>query len=201
MKQQSLLFFIVFLVSCATQPLPPPPATSATKALWTTHQKQLSAIKSWHLNGRIAVITTTENWTANVHWHQRAATYQLVFKAPLGQSTMSLEGNPNRVVMRTTDGKEIVENNPDVLIAKVMDLQIPVTGLYFWIRGIPAPRSTPKQYQLDEAGYLYSLQQDGWQISYKRYITVAGMSLPDKIFLENKHFKVKIAVSHWNLTP
>jgi len=125
----------------------------------------------------------------------------LVFKAPLGQSTMSLEGNRYRVVMRTTDGKEIVENNPDVLIAKVMDLQIPVTGLYSWIRGIPAPHSTPKQYQLDEAGYLYSLQQDGWNISYKRYITIAGFTLPDKVFLENKHFKVRIAVSHWDLTP
>lgn len=202
MKQKLLLFSIIFfLVSCATQPALPPPATPVTKSLWETHYKQLNAIKSWHMNGRIAVITATENWTANVHWQQRASTYQLIFKAPLGQSTMSLEGNQYRVVMRTTDGEEIEENNPDVLIAKVMDLHIPVTGLYFWIRGVPAPRPVAKQYRLDEAGYLYSLQQDGWKIAYKRYVDVAGISLPDKIFLENKHFRVKIAVSRWDLSP
>lgn len=197
MKRGLFLVCCVLLVGCPATPLKPS-TTPATKALWKTHQEQLGAIKAWHLNARIGIVTQRENWTANVHWQQNPLTYTLIFKAPLGQSTMSLTGDPRRVVMRTTDGEEIEESNPDVLIAKVLELPIPVTGLYFWIRGIPSPHPIPK-YQLNEAGYLYSLQQDGWDIAYKRYTEIGDIALPEVIFLENQHFEVRIAVSQWDL--
>lgn len=200
MKLIRVLILSAILVSCATQQTaPPPPATKETQALWEKNRTRLNAITTWHMNGRIAIVTEKGNWDANVHWQQHVSTYELIFKAPLGQSTMSLEGRANRVVMHTSEGETFVESNPDRLIAKTMDIVIPVTGLQFWIRGIPAPQPAPAQYLLNETGYLYSLQQDGWTISYKRYTDIANLKLPDKIFLENGRFKVKIAVSQWNL--
>jgi outer membrane lipoprotein LolB len=151
----------------------------------------------WQLNGRIAIAKEDEHWTAHVYWHQRDADYQIRFNAPLGQGVMLLQGNEGGVMMRTADNQTLVASNPDALVVKAIKLEIPVSGLYFWIRGLPGP--TALNYQLNEAGYLYHLQQDGWDIEYGNYVNAGEVALPAKIYLENKRVKVKIVISQWDV--
>jgi outer membrane biogenesis lipoprotein LolB len=54
-------------------------------------------------------------------------------------------------------------------------------------------------YQLDNNGRLSLLQQADWMITYERYQPVKGVSLPSKLALENKEFKVKIVVALWEI--
>ncbi|OQW94581.1 MAG: outer membrane lipoprotein LolB [Beggiatoa sp. IS2] len=195
-------FILLFLAGCAELPLPPAVISPAMQSLWQANQVRLATVNRWRLNGRIAILTENEDWTANVHWQQQDKMYQLVFKAPLGQTIMSLEGQPENVIMRTSKGETFDARDADSLIVKVMNLEIPVTNLYFWVRGIPAPEPQPTDYRLTEDGHLYSLQQAGWNVAYKRYLDIQGVTLPDKLFLENSRFKVKIAVSEWEIgTP
>jgi len=119
---------------------------------------------------------------------------------PLGQGAMLIKGNDEGVVMHTANKETFTANNPDALVADVLKLEIPVTGLRFWIRGVPSSKSSPTWYTLNEAGHLHRLRQDGWEIVYKRYANVHGINLPNKIFLENDEFQVKIIISQWNIT-
>jgi len=182
-----LLILVVLLLSSCVQ-LPPLPPISA---------KQLD---SWRLNGRIAISTENDSWTAKVFWRQQGAAYQLRLNTPLGQGAIMLEGDDKGVVMRQADKKTIRAANPDILIAKVLKVELPVTNLHAWIRGLPAPNSSPQWYTLDNAKrHMHSLRQDGWEIDYKKYMKVQGIDLPKKIFLENNRFKVKIVISRWEI--
>ncbi|MDY6992116.1 MAG: lipoprotein insertase outer membrane protein LolB [Pseudomonadota bacterium] len=195
-----IFILTVNMSGCALiPPSPPPPASPATHALWQTHQAQLRTLTAWRLNGRIAITTEQDNWTAHVHWQQHEQEYRLRFNAPLGQGALLLEGNEQQVMMHTAEQKTYIAENPDALILKTLNLAIPITGLHFWIRGLPKPKQLPSAYRLYEHGYLYSLQQDGWHIEYSRYIPNNTIELPSKIFLDNGQFKVKIVISSWDI--
>jgi len=172
------------LSGCA--PLSPMPSLPA-------HQ-----LDSWRLNGRIAISTQENSWTANVHWQQKGPVYQLRLNAPLGQGALLLSGNESGVVMQTANNKVFKARDPDALMSKVLKLHLPVTSLHFWIRGLPTPQPAPQWYQLNERGHLHRLRQNGWEVEYGRYVNFQGIWLPKKIFLENHQFKVKIIISNWD---
>lgn len=196
-----ILFLTLSISGCALMPPPvPPPASAATRTLWKTHQQQLQTLTHWRLNGRIAITTEQENWTAHVHWQQHGSYYRLRFNAPLGQGALLLEGNEHQVMMQTAEQKTYTAENPDALILQTLNLAIPITGLHFWIRGVPKPEQHSPPYRLYEHGYLYHLQQDGWEIEYSRYIANNTVELPSKIFLDNGQFKVKIVISSWDIS-
>jgi outer membrane lipoprotein LolB len=180
------LFLMVLLLSSCAQ-LPPLPKMSA------------SQLVSWHVNGRIAISTHTDSWTANVFWQQQGPVYEIRLNMPLGQGVMSLRGDDKGVVMRTANNKTFTARDPDVLVAQVLKLYIPVTALHSWIRGIPVSQPSPQWYTFDEAGRLHRLRQNGWEIVYKRYIKVQGFDLPNKIFLENDRFQIKIVIYKWDI--
>ncbi len=180
------LFLLLLLSGCLTLPqLPEMPA------------KQLN---SWQINGRIAIITKNDSWTAKFNWLQQDTTYKIRFSNPLGQGAIFLSGNDTGVMMRTADNKVFNATDPDTLIADVLKLHIPVTNLHFWIRGIPTPKSSPQWYSLDKVGRLLTLRQNTWEIEYGRYVNVHNINLPKKIFLTGEEFKVKIIVDKWNIT-
>lgn len=176
---------LLLLSSCVSlPPLPPIPA---------------GQLNRWQLQGRIAVSTQEDHWNAKVYWQQQGQTYQLRFNNPVGQGVIRLDGNQQQVVMQTADNKRFVANNPDTLVAETLQVNIPVTHLNFWIRGVPSPQPSPSNYQLNTAGQLTSLQQDNWQIEYKNYVKVQQFYLPQKLFLENERFQVKIVITQWEL--
>jgi outer membrane lipoprotein LolB len=182
-----LLILVVFLSACVSLPkLPPSPA---------------SQLDAWRLKGRIAISTDSENWTASVYWQQQDSTYQLRLNMPLGQGALLLEGDEKGVIMRTADNKTYKAANADALMSDVLKLDLPVTNLRFWIRGLPAPHSAPDRYLLNDKKQLRHLQQDGWFITYLHYVNVEGIVLPKKMFLENQSIKVKIAILEWAINP
>ncbi len=199
MKSITLLFTFLLILwgGCAHLP---PPQTAETRALWQTHQLELSQVKDWYLEGRIAVTNLEDNWTANVYWQQQADQYELRFNAPLGQGGLLLIGDQNGVAMRTSKAETFYATTPEALIAKTLRLEIPLSHLYFWIRGLPVPALPIAQLFLNEEGYLYHFQQDGWRIDYQRYSNDSGITLPSKIYLENERFRVKIVISQWKLS-
>jgi len=194
-----LITWILLLLLAGCAHLPPPP-TAETQALWRVHQAELSQVKSWNLEGRIAVATLEDNWSAKVYWQQQADQYELRFNAPLGQGGLLLVGDPGGVVMHSSKGETFTAPTPETLIAKTLRLEIPVTHLHFWIRGLPVPGLPTSQLLLNEEGYLYRFQQDGWNIDYQRYFNDTEITLPGKLYLENDRLKVKIVISQWKLS-
>jgi len=186
---------VYLLAACAPAFKQPSPQQQAA---WQTHQVQVSNINRWQLNAHFAIASESEAWSARVYWQQHPADYALRFTAPLGQGVMRLRGNPNGVQLQTAQQQTLYADSPETLLQQATDLTIPISYLYYWVRGLPAPDS-PARYALDAQGRLQRLQQADWTVEYATYAEVANIDLPRKLFLQNPEFQGKIVISEWLL--
>ncbi len=196
MKLTLIGLLLLGVVACA--PTPPKP-TALGMALWGTHKAQLEQIERFQLKGRIGIQTEDDSWTANVFWQQHPVAYQVRFTAPMGQGGMLLEGTPAGVILRTSENKTYTAADPDSLMSEVLKLPLPVSYLYYWIRGVPVPMVEIEDQLPDENGYLYSLKQAGWSIQFDRYQAVQNLQLPGRLFLNHEQLDVRVVVSQWDI--
>ncbi len=189
-----IILIINFLIaSCANLP-----SQKVLQPLWETHQKTMQHIDKWKLNGRIVINDEKNAWNARVTWLQQATDYQLVFNSPLG-GAMRLIGSQQQVIMQTADNETFSAETAEQLVRDVLNMEIPVQNLYYWIRGMPAPSHKKLYYVLNEKGQLQLLEQQGWTVDFKRYAYVSSLAIPDKIFLYNNDYRLKIVINKWQL--
>ena len=179
---------VVILISgCST--LSMPGASVPDNPAWQIRQSELQTVTDWTLAGRISVIQGDQGWHANLLWEQEDARYRLDLVGPFGQGRVNIEGRGDRVRMQTADGQILTADDPETLLAQALDIQLPLNGLRYWIRGLPAPGSDVRP-TIDSEGRLAQLQQDGWQIDYSRYDQVADYQLPVRIRAERGQDRV-----------
>ena len=184
------------LTSCASlshETLSTPQQNAPT---WENRATTLSQVQNWHLNGLLAIRTPQNAWTGHWQWQQNAKTYTISLYGPLGTNSIQLTGAPHSVLLETSDGKQFSSTSPEELLEKQLGLQLPVSNLYYWVRGLPAPGMSAQK-QLDASNRIKTLIQQGWRIQYVNYISVNQLDLPSKIVLNNATLNVKIVINQW----
>jgi outer membrane lipoprotein LolB len=166
--------------------------------LWAARQVDLAMLRAWDIAGRLGIQTAHEGWHIGFRWQQATDLYHIVLSNPLGQTSGELQGNPQGVTLLLGDGRSVSANDPEQLLAQQFGWRVPIKGLYFWVRGLPAP-GVAEAHALDEEGRLQWLEQSGWRISYRRYGNFFGKTLPTKIFLDNDDLKVRLVIDEWTL--
>src|SRR5512143_3466356 len=114
MKHLIVLLLLASLAGCAVTP-PRTPAASPEQA-WQERQQQLQPLKLWQLTGRLAIQSGDDGFSATLIWRQENEKYRMQLVAPLGQGSLQLEGDDQKVELRTSDGKSAVSSDPDTLI-------------------------------------------------------------------------------------
>ena len=138
-------------------------------------------------------------WSATLQWHQQQQEYFLRLIAPLGQGTYEITGNNDAVFLRTAKNEVLKANNPESLMEGTFGWSVPLTGLIYWLRGLPEPGTKAEVFSLDEQGRITDLSQSGWRVTYSSYNNTGGLELPDKISLENDKLKVRLVIKHWKI--
>lgn len=198
LKLYFLLFLIANLAGCATAPNDHHPMMT-----WPERATVLSGIKNWNIDGVIAVRTSAgsagnEGGSANLQWQQKNKNYTILIFGPLGADLTQLSGQPGHITLETANGKKITASSIEQLLTQQTGWQLPVSNLYYWIRGLPVP-GQPAQKQFDPYFHLVKLNQQGWTVRFLRYTTTHQVDLPTKILLENWRMKIKINISQWQL--
>lgn len=194
MNKIYLLILLAFLAGCSDIPL----RTESDIGL----QNQREQIKSWDLKGRLSLTSEKESGTVTFHWTQDQERYLMRFIAPLGQGTFALRGGEgDGVYLLTAKNKILHADDVETLLKQSVGWHVPVSGFRYWVRGLPEPGVELAGQQFDTQGRLIEMQQVDWKISIKRYIDVDGVDLPAKIFMHNDHFKLKLIVQIWDITP
>ncbi len=175
----------VFLAGCA-----------ATPATHTTLSD--AAGPNWQFNGRVSLTRGEEGWHASLSWLERQDHYQLQVSGPLGQGAFQLTGSNDGVLLVDADGKTYSARDADALLSHVTGWTLPVTGMRYWVRGLPVP-SVAAQATRDEQGRLARLDQSGWTITYSRYQSDAVAALPAKLQLVHDDISVRLVIDHWQL--
>jgi len=185
---------LALLAGCAT------PVETATHPAWPARQRALAALRDWSVNGRLAVTTAQEGWHVSLYWVQQGPVYSIDLIGPLGQGRVRIQGDAQGVALRTADGQFQRATDADELLERAVGVRIPLNGLLYWVRGLPAP-GQPDSLALDEQGRLSRLEQGGWQIDYLDYMPVAPLELPRRIRATQGEIKVQVIVNEWSLAP
>ncbi|MCE3238416.1 MAG: lolB [Gammaproteobacteria bacterium] len=193
LKLYFLLLIIAWLSGCATAP----PEHYQTMR-WQERIKKLSHFQNWNMNAVVAVRTYpgNEGGSANMQWHQQNKDYTILLFGSLGLDLIKLSNQQGHILLETANGKKITAPTVEQLLAQQTGWQLPVSNLYYWIRGLPVPYQ-PAHQQFDQYFHLTQLNQQGWMVTFLRYTTVNHIDLPTKILLENSRIKVKINISQW----
>lgn len=188
MKFLAGLLAVLLLAGCATTPSP-------------RSSQPAAALTAWQINGRVSLTRGEEGWHAGLLWQTQADTFYLRISGPLGQGGFQLNGDARGVVLVDAEGQTYAARDADALLADVTGWQLPVTGLRYWIRGLPQPAAGQAQMTRDETGRIRRLEQSGWTINYQRYQLVGDVLLPAKLQLVHADISVRIIIDQWELPP
>lgn len=196
--QLRVVIAVALLVGCSTPPKDIHPIAHVGVA-WEKRKARLYEMRSWGMSGRIAVRIENKGWQAGLNWRQQEENYDLDLLDPFGRVVAKLKGRSKGVILTTVKGERAWASNPEALMKKLLGYSFPVSGLGYWMRGIPDPHIDIESLQLDSAGRLSELKQSGWQVDYQRYRDANELTMPAKLSLVNPGIRVKLVVSTWQL--
>jgi outer membrane lipoprotein LolB len=166
---------------------------------WDAHQASVMALNNWYLQGRVAVSTEDDGWTATLQWTQSNDAYVIRIIAPFGQGTYELQGQPGNVVMRAPK-RVMIAKDPETLMQSNLGWTLPLAGLRFWVRGLPDPAKPATKIRVDDQGRLTELDQGGWHIDVLGYVRRGTIDLPEKLYISARQLEVRLAVKQWETT-
>lgn len=192
-----LASLLIFLNACSQQTIVSP----YQQAAWDEHRHQLVQLQDWNITGRVGLYTNDEAWPGDILWKQVGSQYDMRIIAPLGAGTLRVHSVEGGVLLEhSSNPTPYFSAEPEALLKKQFGWEMPVRHLRYWMTGIPSPLipiSGPMD--LNAQGYLNSLKQSGWLISFKRYKKIAGYTLPVKVLLEHQDLSIKIVIRKWQI--
>jgi len=200
------LLFMVLLSACATQPAAPLLNAEALDRLWDSRQAQLSGLAGWQMNGRVAVKSSEDSWSASLSWQQQAESFDISFSSMLGQRMAQLKGDELSASLYLPDDRVLSAANVSDLLDDELGWSVPMDGLRYWLVGLPAPElesgpalaAAPQLNKgLDEWGRLQWLEQSGWRIEYQRYRPAGTLEVPKKMVLTRDDLRVRFVIDRW----
>ena len=192
MKLIKACCLVLLLTGCAAIPV------SETELSGRTYSPAHAAVENWRFSGRVSLTRGEEGWHAGLTWQEHTGEYQLKVMAPLGQGAFQLTGNTAGVVLQTSAGQRYAALDADSLLADTTGWTLPVSGLRYWVRGMPAP-GADSAITIDDQDRLIRLRQSGWDINYERYQLVAGSHWPAKLRLATDAVSVRLIIDNWQV--
>jgi len=191
------LLLPVLLTACSTLP----ELTTTTPVNWHDTLEQRQQIGSWKIQGRLGVQTEDDGGSLDLFWTQKNESYNIRLIAPMGQGTILIYGNAQGVRIRTAEGEQYSED-ADALLASSLGVKVPVTGMRYWLRGLPMKNKTIVKQSWNMQGQLYKLVQDDWNVKMSNYKKVGKHQLPHDFSLsrdDRPELGIRLLIRRWTL--
>jgi outer membrane lipoprotein LolB len=146
-------------------------------------------------DGRISARHGSEGVTAAYHWQHAPPRDDVELASPLGQMVAELTGDASAgyARVRLSDGRTAEAGDWTTLTRQALGVPLPIAGLGAWMRGGPHAASS-HQAEVDAAGRVQLLRQDGWEIVY----TYAGDARrPSTLRLRYPDVEVRLSVDRF----
>lgn len=190
---------VLLLAACAAVP------RQDSVEPWPQRVERLSALKEWELRGRVALRTEdNQGGQASLSWQFRDARHVIVLRGPLGGGLMRLQQDRDGAYLQDAERREYRAASAEELLFSVAGWRIPISGLEYWIRGLPAPSEIAFQ-EWDEYGRLARLQQSGWDVQFLEYSQSGEYVLPSRLDVilpaldRSARVEARIVVEEWLL--
>ena len=158
----------------------------------------MAKYNDWDMHSRAAIKLEGGAYNIGVRWQRDPDSFMMLLEAPFGRGVFSLESKPGVAYrLRLPDGRVFENLNAEALLEDVIGWSLPISGLDYWIRGMPRPGSV-YSHRVRADGRTRSIKQDQWNISYLDYFEQQEHpDLPRKIELVNDTITVRLIVERW----
>lgn len=188
---------VLFVYGCST-----PLQTTFDQPIY--HNKPLkqrqvlvSNQQSWNINGAVGIQQNGKAQIGTFTWQQNRNNYLINIYGPLNFGRIAIQGMPGRVTIFKPNGTYSART-PEELMRQQLGWYLPISNMFFWVRGLPAPGPITRQTQ-DNYGHLVYLQQQGWTIQFQEFTSQNNVDLPRKIIFDNQRLRVKMVIKNWTL--
>ena len=171
--------------------------------LWRSRQEAMRLVDNWNIYARAAITVESGAYNISLRWERDARRYMMLLDAPFGQGVFRIDADAadaaDRYRLRLPDGQVYDNSTPEALLEEVIGWSLPISGLEYWIRGVPRPGSeyTRRIYQ---DGRARSIGQDRWVIDYLDYFSdTLEAPLPRRIKLARDELTLKLVIERWQL--
>jgi len=151
----------------------------------------------WRAKGKLGVVTPQRSGAVNFDWEHSNEDFEIRLYGVLGIGNARLTRNTQGVQL-ITKGQVIHATSSEDLMVKTLGWSLPVTELVHWIKGMPSPTSVVENKEIDNAGKIRYLEQQGWQISYTSYHGNRANTMPRKIIAQREGLRLTIAIKSWH---
>ena len=176
---------------------------SLRQSLWVEQQAVAAEVTQWNLYARAALRLEGESYNLGIRWQrQENGRFTMLLDAHFGQGVLRIDAlGPEEFRLRLSDGQLFVNNTVEALMVDVVGWSLPISGLDYWIRGLPFP-GDDYRHRLDSTGRAKSIRQAGWDIAYLDYFAKVGEPpLPRKLTLASEEVKLKLVIERWQQAP
>jgi outer membrane lipoprotein LolB len=191
-----LIFSLALLAGCAGFTSRESVEGTGNPTAWKAHKERINAIDGWQINGKIGIRAPSDSGSATLFWLQRQGYFDIRLAGPLSVGSARISGHTDDVVLDLSSQGRFQSNSAEDLLEKGLGWRLPLTQLFWWVRGLPAPDS-PSQVTLDSDSHLNQLEQDGWHIQYLSYFEQNGYVLPERIKLKGQNLQITLVIKDW----
>lgn len=167
---------------------------SAEEAAWKRREVFLLNQGTWELGSKVSLRYDEENVTFGLNWAQQSSNdYLINISNPLTGALVSKLSRTEEVITLLADnGKTYNDDDEERLLKSQTNLNIPIKGMQFWVRGLTSPDYKLDKLVLDNGGRPLNVEQAGWKIAYLTYVDNQPNALPRKISLSRGAEKIFI---------
>ncbi len=163
---------------------------------WQAHKQRISSLDAWQINGKVGIRAPKDSGSGTLFWLQRQDYYDIRLSGPLGRGAARLTGRPGEILLEVANQGRYQAASPEQLLQDQLGLNLPVSHLLWWIRGLPSPDSKSRL-NLDGQSHLAQLSQAGWYVEYLSYAEQNGFWLPERIKLSGYDLQVTLVIKDW----
>jgi outer membrane lipoprotein LolB len=163
---------------------------------WEARRAELQHRDQFELRGRVAVAAAGQGFNAKLRWEQTGGQAVLALDGPLGVGGVRVTSEGSNLSVANSRGEQLDSEAARNELSTRLGFEPPISSLRYWVLGVPDP-AYPAEETLDADQRLTSLQQDGWQIDYTKYIAIDGRWLPERMTLQRGDVRVRLIVDAW----
>lgn len=182
------------LAGCANLPSLP---QGTEEAAWHRHEAAILAGTQWSLDGSFGLRVGHRGWSAGLRWREADDRYHIDIYDPLGRTVAVLAGRPGDVTLRDDRGRSYRASSAAGLMKRALGWSLPVSGLRYWIRGVPVPGMPVETRRLDGRGRLAQLRQSGWDLRYQDYDYDTVNARPMRVVMTHGDVRLVVVVNQW----
>jgi outer membrane lipoprotein LolB len=189
----------LWLAGCQTVPKPIAPTLAPEKVLagWPARRVQLQTRAQFTAQGRIGVVAGSDGFNGHLRWSQDGTRSTVSLDGPLGVGGVRIVNDAGALTVTNPSGEALDSQAAHDALVRRLGFEPPLNSLRYWIQGVPDPASASTE-SLSAQGYLGTLAQSGWTVTFSDYMQTPDGALPQKMTVARATVRVKLVIEAWH---